>query len=761
MNEEISFVSDLALILISAGIVTLIFRRIKQPLVLGYIVAGFLVGPHFQLLPTIIAEQNVTEWSEIGIIFLLFALGLEFNLKKLMNVGGSAIITAITEVLTMLCVGFFVGHLLGWTTMESIFLGGMLSMSSTTIIIKAFNDLGLRNQKFTVIVFGTLVIEDIVAILMMVMLSTVAVSRQFTGSEMAFSLLKLGFFLILCFLVGIYVLPSFFRRVRKWMNEETLLIISIGLCFGLVVLATHLGFSAALGAFIMGSILAVTIEGEHVEHLIKNIKDLFGAIFFVSVGMMVNPHVLVDYWVPVLVLTLVTIVGKSFFSSVGVLLSGQSLKTSIQSGFSLAQIGEFAFIIATLGYTLGVMREFIYPVIVTISVITTFTTPYFIRLANPFYEWLNPRLSPKFKTFLENYSSGGSSVNYESDWKKLLKYYLTHIVVYSVILIAIIGCFSHWVYPFTGEKLAGLPELWRHLIDALLTIAVMLPFLVGLITSNQSKKEIIRKLYKEESRFNRSRLTALMLFRLFLATFFIMIVLFIHFRTTSGPVILIFSSAIITFIFYTRRHFKAHWKIEDHFLSNLNQKEEHEKKKQPLRTSLNAQLSNRDIHLTAVTVSPDSPFIGKTIAALDLRRNYGVNIVKITRGRKEIYIPSGDEFIYPSDVLLAIGTDTQIASFTEMMEADTQTNDRDTERPEISIVPFVIEDDSELLGKSVANSGIRDLNGMIVEIDRGEESFVNPDKQFEFQQGDLVWIAGQKDKIQQILSRKKRIDFME
>jgi CPA2 family monovalent cation:H+ antiporter-2 len=756
MHEEISLVSDLALILISAGIMTLIFRRIKQPLVLGYIVAGFLVGPYCHLLPTVVAKENVAEWSEIGIIFLLFALGLEFSLKKLINVGGSAVITAITEVITMLCVGFFIGHLLGWTTMESVFLGGMLSMSSTTIIIKAFNDLGLRNQKFTTIVFGTLVVEDIVAILMMVMLSTVAVSQHFTGSEMVFSLLKLGFFLILCFLVGIYALPSFFRRARKWMNEETLLIISIGFCFGLVVLATHFGFSAALGAFIMGSILAETIEGVHIEHLIKNIKDLFGAIFFVSVGMMVNPQVLVEYWVPVLVLTMATIVGKSFFSSVGVLLSGQSLKTSIQSGFSLAQIGEFAFIIATLGYTLGVMREFIYPIIVTISVITTFTTPYFIRLANPFYEWLNPRLSTKFKTFLENYSSGGNSVNYESDWKKLLKAYLTNIIVYSVILIAIILCFSRFVYPFTYEKLSGLPPLLRHLIDALLTITAMIPFLLGLMTSNQEKKKIIHKLYKEESRFNRSGLTALMLFRLFLATFFVMIVLFINFQTTPGPVVIILSSAIIIFIIYARKHLKAHWLIEDRFLSNLNQKEEQEKKKSPLRTSLNAQLSDRDIHLASVTVSPDSPFIGKKIKDLDIRKNYGINIVKITRGCKEIYIPSSEEFIYPSDSLVAIGTDMQIASITKIMEADSQNSSQDAEKPEITLISFVIEDDSELLGKNVANSGIRDIDCTIVEIDRGKESFVNPDKKFEFEQGDLVWIVGRKDKIQQVLLAQRK-----
>jgi CPA2 family monovalent cation:H+ antiporter-2 len=532
------------------------------------------------------------------------------------------------------------------------------------------------------------------------------------------------------------------------------LIISIGFCFGLVVLATHLGFSAALGAFIMGSILAETIEGEHIEHLIKNIKDLFGAIFFVSVGMMVNPQVLVEYWVPILALTLVTLFGKSFFSSVGVLLSGQSLKTSIQSGFSLAQIGEFAFIIATLGYTLGVMREFIYPIIVTISVITTFTTPYFIRLAHPFYEWLNPKLSVKFKAFLENYSSGGNSVNYESDWKKLLKYFLTHIVVYSVMLIAIILCFSQWIYPFTNEKLSGLPGLLRHLIDALLTITAMIPFLLGLMTSNRDIKEIVRKFYKEKNRFNRSGLTTLILFRLFLATFFVMIVLFINFQTTPGPVVIILSSAIIVFILCARNSFKAHGIIEDRFLSNLNQKEEHEKKKNPLKSSINAHLSDRDIHLSMVTVSADSPFIGKRIKELDLRKNYGVNIVKITRGCKEIYLPSSDEFIYPSDSLVAIGTDMQIESFAKIMEADTQNNYRDAEKPEITLVSFVIEADSELLGKNVAGSGIRDLDCMIVEIDRGKEAFVNPDKKFEFQEGDLVWIVGQKDKIQQIVSRK-------
>ena len=583
MYEEINLVHDLALIFISAGIITLIFRQFKQPLVLGYLVAGFLIGPYCPFIPSLSAENSVTEWSEIGVIFLLFALGLEFSFKKLLRVGGPALITAITEVATMLCIGFFVGYLLGWSILESIFLGGMLSMSSTTIIIKAFDDLKLRNQKFTSIVFGTLVIEDIVAILMMVMLSTVAISQQFAGGEMIFSLSKLVFFLTLCFLVGIYVLPTFFRKFSKSMNDETLLVISIGLCFGMVVLASNLGFSVALGAFIMGSILAETIEGIHVEHLTKNIKDLFGAVFFVSVGMMVNPTILVQYWFPILILTLVTILGKAFFSSVGVLLSGQPLKTSLQSGFSLAQIGEFAFIIAALGYSLGVMREFIYPVIIAISVITTFTTPYFIRLAIPFYEWLDPKLPVKFKVFLDNYTSGGDLVKDESDWKRLLNYYLINILVYSVLLVAVILGFTHFIYPFITKELTGLfSDLLVNFVNSLLTIVVMIPFLMGLISINRKKKEIAAKLMSN-SRANRRRVMALALLRMCLATFFVTLVLIINFKTTSWLIILI-SLTIMGFLFAAHKNFKAHWIMEDRFMYNLNQKEEHERKQRELTT---------------------------------------------------------------------------------------------------------------------------------------------------------------------------------
>jgi len=744
MHEEIHLVQDLALIFISAGIITLIFRSLKQPLVLGYIVAGFLISPYFDLFPTV-AEENVKEWSEIGVIFLMFALGLEFSFKKLFKVGGPAVITAITEVTTMLCVGFLVGYLLGWTTLESIFLGGMLAMSSTTIIIKAFEDLNLRTQKFTSIVFGTLIVEDIVGILMMVMLSTIAISQNVAGGEMIFSILKLVFFLILCFLVGIYVLPTFFRKFHKSINDETLLVISIGLCFGLVALATNFGFSAALGAFIMGSILAETIEGTHVEHLTKNIKDLFGAVFFVSVGMMVNPAALVQYWLPILILTVVTIVGKSFFSSVGVLLSGQPLKVALQSGFSLAQIGEFAFIIATLGYSLGVMSDFIYPIIVTISVITTFTTPYFIRLANPFYEWLDPKLPPKFKTFLDNYSSGGDFVKDESDWQKLMRYYLTNIVIYSVLSIAVILLFSYFVSPFISEKLMGyFSDRLINIINTLLTIIVMIPFLMGLVSGSRKKKELATKL--ESNKANRRRLGALALFRIFSVTFFVVLVSFINFETTSGLIFFV-SIALMVFLFFAHKDFKTHWIMEDRFMSNLNVKEEHERKKSPLRSSINSQLSNSDIHLAKIIVSPDSPFIGKRLRELDLRKNYNVNIIKIIRGHKEIYIPGGDEFIYPSDHLTAIGTDAQVAAFFRMVEMQDE-EEPQINKSELDLSSFIVKEDSPILGKSLDQSGFRDSGCLIIEVDRGKEAFINPDMSFTFEEGDLVWIAGERSKIQ-------------
>ncbi|MBQ9436406.1 MAG: cation:proton antiporter [Bacteroidales bacterium] len=573
MGEELHLISDLALILISAGIITIIFKLLKQPLVLGYIVAGFLVGPHFNVFPTVIETQSIEVWSEIGIIFLLFVLGLEFSFKKLFSVGSTAFITAGTEILLMFVIGFFSGYLLDWTPMESIFLGGMLAMSSTTIIIKAFDDLGLKKEKFADITMVVLIIQDIVAIVMMVLLSTAAVSQKFSGLEMLNCILKLIFFLILWFVVGISVIPTFFRKAKKYINDETLLIISIGLCFGMVVFANYVGFSSALGAFVMGSILCETTEGRNIEKLSKGIKDLFGAIFFVSVGMMVDPHIIVEYWGTILVITLITLVVKAFVSSFGVLISGESLKTSVQTGFSLAQIGEFAFIIASLGVSLKVLNPFIYPVIVAVSVITTFTTPYCIRFAVPFYNWLDRRLSPTTKAKLDRYKLVSSSSIVSDEWKIIITKTMTRTLVFLVMCIATILVSFRYFYPFVYDKLSEtIPISVCNVLNAVVTLLVLSPFLYGLMTNKHATQELYSQLWRK-NRFNRIIIVAWTLLRIFIACVFVTLVLSKSFKFTRF-VIIIIAIFIAFFILFSQKSLKRYIAFEDNFLANLSANEE-------------------------------------------------------------------------------------------------------------------------------------------------------------------------------------------
>ena len=393
MSENLRLVADLALILTSAGVVTVIFKLLKQPLVLGYLVAGFLVGPHLHIFPTVTDVSDVEVWSEIGIIFMMFSVGLEFSFKKLMSVGSKAFLTAFIGIIGMIGVGALLGFVMGWGVMESIFLGGMLSMSSTAIIVKAFDDMNLKDKPFASLTTVVLIIQDIVAVVMMVLISTVAASKNNgAGREMLMSIVKLVFFLILWFVVGIYLIPTLLRKFKKYINNENLLIISIGLCFAMVIIANQVGFSSALGAFVIGSILAETDESDRIEHLTESIKNLFCAIFFVSVGMMIDPQVLLQYWKLILSLVIITLVVKAFVCSAAAVVAGSNLEDSVKSGFTLSQIGEFAFIIASVAVAQHVMPSYIYPVIIASSVITTFTTPYWIKLATPVYNGLEKRL---------------------------------------------------------------------------------------------------------------------------------------------------------------------------------------------------------------------------------------------------------------------------------------------------------------------------------------------------------------------------------
>src|SRR5688500_3683077 len=563
-----NLITDLGLILAVAGITTLIFRKIHQPVVLGYIIAGFLVGPHVSLFPTVVDAQGIKTWSEIGVIFLLFSLGLEFSFRKLLQVGGAASITAVVEIVLMIGLGFLAGYLMGWSTMDSIFLGAILSMSSTTIIIRAFDEVGVRTKKFATLVFGILIVEDVVAILLLVLLSTLALSQQFAGTELIMQMLKLIFFLILWFLAGIFFVPTFLKRTRNLMNDETMLIVCVGMCLLMVMLAVEVGFSAALGAFIIGSILAETTQAERIENLVKSVKDLFAAIFFVSVGMMIDPHVLVEYSMPLLIITLITIFGKFITTALGALLSGQSLKHSVQAGMSLAQIGEFSFIIASLGVSLNVTSAFLYPIAVAASAVTTFTTPFLIRQSGPFYSMLESKLPARWVKNLNRYSSGTQQLSAFGEWKALLNAYMINFAVHSAIILAIILLSHQSLYPMMTDIFQD--SFAATLITALVTLLLVVPFIWALAI-----RRVAREGYKNlwlNRKLNRGRLIAIELSRIAIAVLHVGFLTNIFFSFSVAFVIAIAAMAAAILIFSHKLQ-NFYDKIEKRFLLNLNERE--------------------------------------------------------------------------------------------------------------------------------------------------------------------------------------------
>lgn len=554
MDHIPELIKDLALILSAAAFTTLLFRKLRQPVVLGYIIAGILVSPNFKFFPNVTGISSINIWAEIGVIFLLFSLGLEFSFKKLVQVGSAASITAIVEVVLMLFFGYLTGQLLGWSFIDSIFLGGILSVSSTTIIIRAIDELGIKHKSFVKLVFGALIVEDIVAIALMVLLTTLAVSKQFSGMDMLFSISKLGFFLVLIFLVGIFILPTFLKKTKNLMNDETMLIVSLALCLLMVLLASEVGFSPALGAFIMGSLLAETLIAEKVEHLVSSVKNLFGAIFFVSVGMLINPQMLVQYAWPIFIISVVTILGKIISTMTGALLAGQPLNNAVQAGFSLAQIGEFSFIIATLGLTLKVTSDFLYPIAVAVSALTTFTTPYLIKAAEPFATRLQNRLPAKWQDRLNQYGKATQSTNAESGWKTVLKAYLGIIAINAIIIIACLILAHNFLLPFMESIVTR--QLAARILTAVITVIVISPFLWALA---------IRKLRK-------GSLVALEVVRVIVAFFLLGALLQ---RLFSFWVAVVGTLIVIPLLLYAfrKRLDRSYSRIRDRFLYNLNEKE--------------------------------------------------------------------------------------------------------------------------------------------------------------------------------------------
>lgn len=721
-------ITDLALILFSAGIVTLIFKKLNQPVVLGYIIAGLLVSPNFSLFPTVTEIESIKIWAEIGVIFLLFSLGLEFSFKKLVKVGGTSAISGLFEIAAMLFVGYFTGQLLGWGRIDSLFLGGIIAISSTTIIFRAFDELGLKTQKFAGTVIGILIIEDLAAVLLMVLLSTVAVSQNFEGSEMLTSVLKLGFFLVLWFLMGIYLLPSLLKKLSKHISDETLLIISIALCLGMVVFAANVGFSAALGAFIMGSILAETTKAERIEHVLKSVKDLFGAVFFVSVGMLINPSILVQYAIPVVILTLVVMLGKTLFVTSGSLISGLPLKQSVQAGTSMSQIGEFSFIIATLGVTLGVTSDFLYPIAVGVSVITTFTTPYMIKFAEPLYTFLEKILPQKLLNAINNYSTGAQHITAESNWKKVLNEFFQVIIFNGVICLAIVLMVVNFIDPFFI-----IWGIWGSILSAFIAMSAMGPFLYML-----SVRKINRQSYTELwlNRYNRGPIIGMEIARVALGIFLIGFLLDRLFSTITALSIGVLVIIVVTVLF--RRRLRAFSnRIEKRFMDNLNLRETMHIKS-PI-----GHLLPWDAHMANFDIDVDSTLVGIPLEQLKLREKFGINLAMIERGARKIMVPTKNEKLYPFDRITVIGTDEQILNFKNTIETANNAQVFEQSEGDVTLSQITVQPGFIYLGKTIRETNFRQcVNGMIVGIERKGERILNPDSNLRFELNDTLWIVG-------------------
>ncbi len=745
-------IADLALILITGAITTLLFRKIKQPLVLGYIIAGFLVGPHLSITPTVADNENIKTLAEIGVIFLLFSLGLEFSFKKLLRVGGAASITAFVEIAFITVTGYFVGRWMNWSFMDSLFLGGMLASSSTTIIIRAFEELGIKTKQYVRVVFGVLVVEDIVVILLMVLLSTMAVSKEFQGTELLFTILKLLFFLALWFLAGIFLLPTFLKKAKKLLDEEALLILSIGLCLGMVVVATQVGFSAELGAFIMGSIMAETTSAEKVEHLIKPVKDLFAAVFFVSVGMMIDPQAIVQYRWPVLWITLLTLFGKLFSTTLGALLSGQPLKQSVQVGMSMAQIGEFAFIVATLGLSLGVISDFIFPVVVGASAITTFTTPYMIKFSEPVYNFIVRTLPAKSVIALNNYSSGAQQIQAESNWKVVMKSYASIVITNGIILIALFLISVKFLMPFLNDHIEN--TLFKTVAGLIITLGISAPFLWALM----AKKPAISA-YKElwlVNKYNRGPLLVLEISRNIIGI--LLIGFWVNgFFSTKTTFLIAVPVVIVVMLLFSKRIQRFYQRIEGRFLSNLNARErlaeKQKMKEDEIQKRFNPQsdLSPWDAHMIDMEVNPLAEYIGKTLAELAWREKYGINIAYIKRGEKLIYAPGRNNRLLPFDHVGIIATDDQMQTFRPVFDAIESVEKTNDHLDDIVLQKIVVDEHNKLKGLSIRGSHIREkTNGLVVGIERDKERILNPDSTTDFQWGDIVWIVGERKKIQRL-----------
>ena len=751
MNLD-SFVTDLALILVTAGIITIIFKKLKQPLVLGYIVAGFLISPNFSYLPTVVAQEDITVWADIGVIFLMFGLGLEFSFRKIAAVGASAFTIAVTVMAFMILVGSGVGSLLGWGKMDCIFLGGMLSMSSTMIILKSYEEYNLKKEPFAQLVLSALVIEDIAGIFMLIILSTISVGQNISGVEMTGHIALMILYLVIWLLMGIYIIPSMLKFISHMVNDEMLVIISTGLCLLMVVIANWIGFSSALGAFMMGSILAGTVAGVRIERLMKPIKDLFGAIFFISVGMLIVPELLIHYIGPILLICAVVILGQILSATFGIIFSGQSLYTAIRGGFSMMQIGEFSFIVATLGMSLGVISDYLYPIIVCVSVITAFVTPVFIKNSEKAYRFINRKLPTRVKVAIrKNTSDRQSEHAMDPDWNEYIKKVAIRTFLCSTVMFVMYWVGTRYLEPIVADAVNS--HIAGNFITAVIILVFMAPFANFMHGTNNAL--FVKLWVKHKS--NRLPLLTLKALRILIAACFMALVLRKIFHI---PFVILVLLAAIPIVFIIRSDYLNGVTIgmEKRFAANFSERTlAKEKRERGIRSDFH--WLDESLYVTEFRIT--DPEFNKTIYDMTKRRDFVVTIIRIIRGDEYINMPSADETVLHGDVLQMLGTRDEVDACTILLrDAEeieyTETKDMILKdyiygqrfhglrtEDELLCVPIRIQTGSPYVRTSIKNSDFRPkYRANVIGIERGDLPMVSPDIGTLMQKDDIVWLMG-------------------
>ncbi|MFW7378728.1 MAG: cation:proton antiporter [Oligoflexus sp.] len=726
-------IQDLAIILGVAAIVTFIFRLIKQPVVLGYIVAGIIVGPYTPPLFKVSDKASIETWAELGVIFLMFALGLEFSFRRLAKVGVSAATTAALQIVTMIFLGYTLAQILGWSTMNAAFLGCMIAISSTTIIIKALEELHLKTRRFAELVFGILIVEDLAAIVMLVALSSIATKASLSGMDLlgvgGKMLLIVGSWLV----IGMFIVPRFIHAVSKRGNNEMMIIVSLGLCLALVSLSAYFHFSVALGAFIMGSILAETNQAQRIEELINPLKDVFGAVFFVSVGMLLNPSIIMDNLLTITLICLVVIFGKVLSVSLGALTTGQTMSTSIHSGLSMAQIGEFSFIIATLGLSLNAIDEDIYPIIVAVSLITTFTTPYFIRAAPAVTSFVENNLPQPLRISIDEYGawfqrrSTMSSFS-QSFYLRLIRWAASAIMVITIFVFSA-RRLAPWIENsfVAGNQGRTLAWVFAFIISS--------PFIWGMASAFRSKSpdgKSVRDFTYTGSLFL-SRLLAILLVGFLSSEFF---------PTWIALMITIFAAAGLLVLLKKRLEAYYHW-FEEKFLSGINtQTSNHPAAAAP---PSHAHLLPWEAHLVAIPVEADCNLVGQSLATIRVRERFGVSIVVIKRGNRDLITPNAHDLIFPGDTLLCFGNDEELERFSaEAKQNPTPKSKMEADSNQYSLGQIELDEQSKLVGSTIRDSDFQSTyHAMVVGVERGDTRIENPRSDLRLEKGDRLWIVGE------------------